>query len=180
MGKEKGIDIIMKKKHRLLKVLLILVLLYAAYRIIVPVLLSDRPGMESYVNPGEETIVSWMIDRVSKGEVALSDEDSIRQALAEGEKEFDLSLTEENKDRIVGFMQTLDSIEVGAEDFMDQAKQMYHKYSAQLVEGANEAINEAVESAAEGAARNFFDSLKHSAQNFWGNLTSGDDEDSSD
>lgn len=172
-------DAIMKKKHRLLKVLLILALLYAAYRIIAPLLIFDRPGGESFMNPGDETIVGWMIERVSRGEVELSDENSIRQALAEGEKEFDLSLTEENKDRIVGFMQTLDSIEVGAEDFMDQAKQMYRKYSTQLVEGANEAINEAVESAAEGAARNFFDSLKHSVQDFWANLTSGDDENSS-
>ena len=45
----------------------------------------------------EETIVSRMIDRVASGEIELSEEDSIRQALEEAEHELKISLTQDNK-----------------------------------------------------------------------------------
>lgn len=121
-------------------------------------------------NAGEETIIGWMIDKVTAGEVSLSDEDSIRQALAEAEEESGFSLTDENKDRIVGFMRTLDSVEVGAGDFIEQAKQMYQKYSMELVEEANLAINEAVEGAVESAVKSLLQGIKESIVSFFQNL----------
>lgn len=122
---------------------------------------------------GEETIVGWMIDRIASGEVELSDEGSIRQALDDAERELSVSLTEESKNRIVGFLQTLGSIGVGTEDFIDQAKQKYQEYSVEIVEEANEAINEAVESTVSEAAQNFFDSLRQTVKDFFVNLVSG-------
>lgn len=122
-------------------------------------------------NKGEETIVGRMIDMVVSGEVDLSDEDDIRRAISEGEAELGVTLTEQNRDRIITFMKTLDSIEVGASDFIDQAKQMYQKYSEDIVEEANETINEAVEGAVENAVQNFFESISQSVQEFFRNLT---------
>lgn len=122
-------------------------------------------------NKGEETIVGRMIDMVVSGEVDLSDEDDIRRAISEGEAELGVTLTEQNRDRIITFMTTLDSIEVGASDFIDQAKQMYQKYSEDIVEEANETINEAVEDAVENAVQNFFESISQSVQEFFRNLT---------
>lgn len=126
---------------------------------VMTVLAFGNRGEGAGGDKGEETIVGWMIDRIASGEIELSDESSIRQAINEGEKEFGLSLTEENKGRIVGFMLTLDSIETGAGDFIEQAKQMYVRYSTEFVEEANDAINGAVESAVESAVRNFFQSI---------------------
>ena len=120
---------------------------------------------------GEETIVGWMIDMIVSGEIDLSDEDGIRSAIGEGEAELGITLTQQDRDRIVAFMKTLDSIETGAEGFMDQAWQMYHKYSEEIVEEANETINKAVESAVESAAENFFESIRQSIQDFFRNLT---------
>lgn len=131
----------------------------------------QRKG-EDAADKGEETIVGCLIDMIAEGEVDLADENSVRQAIAESESELGITLTEENKDRIVGFMQTLDDIEVGAEDFMEQAKEMYKKYSTELVEEANTAINKAVGSVVEGAAKNFFESIRQSVQNFFKNLMS--------
>ncbi|MDE6740223.1 MAG: DUF1002 domain-containing protein [Lachnospiraceae bacterium] len=122
-------------------------------------------------NKGEETIVGRMIDMVVSGEVDLSDEDDIRRAISEGEAELGITLTQQNRDRIITFMTTLDSIEVGAADFIDQAKQMYQKYSEDIVEEANETINEAVEGAVESAVQNFFESISQSVQDFFRNLT---------
>ena len=122
-------------------------------------------------NKGEETIVGRMIDMVVSGEVDLSDEDDIRRAISDGEAELGITLTQQNRDRIITFMMTLDSIEVGAADFIDQAKQMYQKYSEDIVEEANETINEAVEGAVESAVQNFFESISQSVQDFFQNLT---------
>ncbi len=130
----------------------------------------QRKG-EDIVDKGEETIVGCLIDMIADGKVDLSDENSVRQAIRESESELGITLTEENKDRIVGFMQTFDDIEVGAEDFMEQAGEMYRKYSTELVQEANTAINKAVGSAVENAAGNFFESIRQSVQNFFKSLT---------
>lgn len=108
---------------------------------------------------GEETIVGWIIERIADGEVDLSDEDSIRRVIGEGEAEFGISLTEENRDRVVGFLQKLESVETEAGDFIEQAQQMYRKYSTEFVEEANDTINGAVENALQSAVKNFFQTL---------------------
>ncbi|MDE6845439.1 MAG: DUF1002 domain-containing protein [Lachnospiraceae bacterium] len=154
-----------RKRTGLWVVLFLLGILCIAY-------LTVQKKEQGDADKGEETIVGCLIDMIAAGEVDLSDEDSVRQAVSESENELGITLTEENKDRIVDFMQTLDAIEVEAEDFMDQAKEMYRKYSTQFVEEANTAINEAVGNVVEGAAKNFFESIKQSAQDFFKNLIS--------
>lgn len=136
-----------------------LLLLCISCVIVMAVLTFNSRGKDADEDKGEETIVGWMLDRIVAGEVDLSDENSIRQAISEGEDEFAVSLSEENKARIVGFMQTLDTIETGAGDFMERAKQMYQKYSTEFVEDANDAINGAVENAVENAVKSFLQSI---------------------
>lgn len=136
-----------------------LLLLCVSCAAVMSVLAFDNKGQGVGGNKGEETIVGWMIDRIAAGEVVMSDEDSIRQAISEGEEKFNISLTEENKARVVVFIQKLDTIETGAGDFMEQAKQMYQKYGAEFVEDANDAINGAVKNAAKDAVQSFFQSL---------------------
>lgn len=137
----------------------LLLLLCISCVAVMTVLAFDDKGENTGGDQGEETIVGWMIDRIAAGEVELSDEDSIRQAIREGEETFGISLSEENKARVVGFMQTLDTIEVGAGDFMERAKQMYQKYGTEFVEEANDAINGAVKNAAKDGIRSFFQSI---------------------
>ena len=121
---------------------------------------------------GSDSIVGYMIEKIADGEVEISDEDSIREAIEAGEQELSVTLTEEEENRIVDFVKSLDAIEVGAEDFMDQAKDLYQKYSTKLVNQANDAINEAVESAVEEAVNSFFQSLKQTVTDFFKNLLS--------
>lgn len=136
-----------------------LLLLCVACAAVMSVLAFDNKGQGVGGDKGEETIVGWMIDRIAAGEVVMSDEDSIRQAISEGEEKFDISLTEENKDRVVAFMQKLDTIETGAGDFVEQAKRVYQKYGTGFVEEANDAINGAVKNAAKDAVQSFFRNL---------------------
>lgn len=119
---------------------------------------------------GEETIIGFMIEKISAGEVDLTDENSIRRALADAEKEFSISLSEDDRSKVTEFLQTLGNVEVGTEEFIDQAKEKYREYSVEFVEGANEAINEAVESAVTSAAQNFFDGIQETVSDFFKNL----------
>lgn len=132
--------------------------------------LTTTVKIEDEDKKGEETVVGWMIDKIAAGEVELSEEGSIRQALSEAEEELGISLTEDNKDKVVAFLQTLGNIGVETGDFIDQAKEKYQEYSAGFVEEANEAINDAVEHAVTNAAQNFFDSIRQAAGDFFRDL----------
>lgn len=163
---------IMMRKHKWRRRLIILIMLIVLGVII---LTPDerKRRRESEEQQGEETIVGWMIDKVAAGEVELSDEDSIRRALEEAETELAVSLTEDNQDKVVSFLQTLGSIEVETEGFIDEAREKYRKYSAGFVEEANEVINEAVEDAVASTARNFFDSIRQAVGDFFKSLLPG-------
>lgn len=147
------------RRHRPVRSMFMLLLLCISCAFVMKVLAFDSRDVVADEDKGEETVVGWMIDRIAAGEVELSDEDSVRQAIAEGEKEFGITLTEENRDRVVGFMKTLDRIEESADDFAEQAKQMYRKYSAEFVEQADDTIKGALKNAAKDAARSFLESL---------------------
>lgn len=134
----------------------ILLLLCVSCAAVMTVLAFHNRDESAGSGKGEETIAGWMIERIADGEIDLSDEDSIRQAISEGEEEFGISLTEENRDRIVGFLQKLDAAEAGAGDFIERAQQTYQKYSTEFVEEANDAINGAVENAFKSAVKSFF------------------------
>lgn len=159
------------RRHGWIRRLGTLLLLCIACTAAISILAFGGSGREMTGNRGEETIVGYMIDMVVSGEVDLSDEEDVRRAISEGEAEFGVTLTQQNRDRITGFVMKLDSIETGAADFMDQAKQMYQKYSEEIVEEANDTINEAVEGAVENAIQKFFESLSRSVQDFFRNLT---------
>ena len=165
------------RKHKWLRRIFILALLF----VIGMVFLSPerRQGVARFTGAakevqagekGEEAVVGWMIERIAAGEVDLADESSIRQTLAAGERELGVTLTDENRERAVEFLQTLGNIGVETEDFIEEAKQKYQQYSTEFVEGANEAINEAVESAVSSAAQSFFDSIRQTIEDFFKNL----------
>lgn len=145
----------MKKLRRLAALLLLCVCGVAVIR----VLAFDNGPAGGQTNRDEETIAGWIIERIAAGEIDLTEEESVRSAIAEGEKEFDIVLTKENEDRIVGFTRTLDTLEAGADDFVDRAKQMYGRYAAEFVEQANDRINGAFKAAARDAANGFVESL---------------------
>lgn len=121
---------------------------------------------------GQDSIVGYLIEKIADGEVEISDEDSIREAVEAGERELSVTLTEEEEDRIVDFVKSLDGIEAGAEDFMEQAGDLYRKYSTELVEQANDAINRAVESTVKDVVNSFFQSIKQAVSDFFNHLLS--------
>lgn len=119
-----------------------------------------------------EALIAWLKGKVAGGELDIGDEESIRAAIAEGEKTFGISLTEEDRQRIIGLLKKMDSLGLDAEYLLEQAQQLYEKYGLSIVENANEAINEAVESALTSAVKGFFENLTTSISDFFKNLFS--------
>ena len=119
-----------------------------------------------------EALIAWLKGKVAGGELDIGDEESIRAAIAEGEKTFGISLTEEDRQRIIGLLKKMDSLGLDAEYLLEQAQQLYEKYGLSIVENANDAINEAVESALTSAVKGFFENLTTSISDFFKNLFS--------
>lgn len=117
-----------------------------------------------------ESVMKWLVEKAADDELDIGDEDSIRQAIADGEQEFHTQFTDEEKERIVAALQKVDSFEVSAEEMLAQAQELYRKYGTEVVTEANEVINEAVGEAVEDAAKSFWKSVKEAVESFFKNL----------
>lgn len=138
---------------------------------------QEQPEAESEPNAGQEdseteSVLKWLTDKASSGEVDLKDEDSIRRAIDEAEEEFGTSYDEKERERIVAALQKLDTIGTGADEMLEQAKKLYQKYGEEVVQEANNAINDAVETAVKSATDNFFESMKKAVSDFFKDLFS--------
>lgn len=136
-----------------------ILLLCVSCAAVMSVLTLAHRNQGSEDDKGEETIVGWMIERIAAGEVELSEEESIRQAIEEGEERFNITLTEENKAKVVDFILKLDTIEEEAGDYIEQAQELYRKYSTEFVEEANDTINGKLRNALKDAVHSFFQSF---------------------
>ncbi len=117
-----------------------------------------------------EALIAWLKGKIANGELDISNEESVKNTIAEGEKTFGVSLTEEEKEKIISLLQKMGSLGLNADDLINQAQQLYEKYGLGIVENANEAINEAVESAVAAAVKNFVEGVKTSVSEFFKNL----------
>lgn len=119
-----------------------------------------------------EALIAWLKGKIASGELDIGSEESVRAAIAEGEQNFGITLSEEDKQKIIGLLQKLDSLGLNAEYLIEQAQSLYEKYGLEIVENANEAINEAVGNAVTGAIKGFFENLAASVSEFFKNLFS--------
>lgn len=119
-----------------------------------------------------EALIAWLKGKIASGELDTGDEESVRDAIAEGEEAFGIKLSEEDIRQIVALLQKLDALGLDAEYLIDQAQKLYEKYGIGIVENANEAINEAVGNALTTAVKNFFKGIADSIGNFFKSLFS--------
>ncbi|MDE7277451.1 MAG: DUF1002 domain-containing protein, partial [Lachnospiraceae bacterium] len=69
-----------------------------------------------------EALIAWLKGKVAGGELDIGDEESIRAAIAEGEQTFGISLTEEDKQKIIALLKKLDSLGLNADYLLEQAQ----------------------------------------------------------
>ena len=114
--------------------------------------------------PATDSVLQWLIEKASDEELDIGQEDSIRAAIAEAEENFDVTLNEEEKDRIVTVLQKAQALGVSKDEMLDKAQELYKRYGEDAVKEANQVINDAVEEAVEGAAKSLLQSIKDSVR----------------
>lgn len=119
-----------------------------------------------------EALIAWLKAKIAEGELDIGNEQSIRDAIEEGEKTFSITLSEADIEKIIALLKKLDELGLDANYLIEQAGSLYEKYGLSLVENANEAINEAVENAFAAAVKNIWQDIKTSVSNFFKNLFS--------
>lgn len=112
-----------------------------------------------------EQLIAYLKEKIANGE--LDTDDDIREAIKEGETEFGVSLSEAEIQKIISLMNKLENMGLNSDYLISQAEKLYHKYGADIVNHADEAISEAVSDAVANASAGFFQSIKNSVKEFF-------------
>ncbi len=114
-----------------------------------------------------EALIAWLKNKIASGELDTGDEDSVKAVIEEGEENFNVTLSEEEKEKITKLLKKLDSLGLNADYLIEQAQKLYDKYGVDFVNNANEAINDAVGNAIADTAKNIFQDIKNTIVNFF-------------
>ena len=95
-------------------------------------------------------------------------EDDIEEAIQEGEEKFDVSLTEEDKEKIRKVAQKVKELGIDPEKLLDQAQDLSEQFGDELVDNAGEVVKQSVEKSVTG----FFEDMGNRIRGFFANLFS--------
>lgn len=113
-------------------------------------------------------IFSFVKEKIGEG--ALSSDESLQKAIAEGEEKFGVEVDPEAARQVVDTMEKLEELGFSSEVIIEKAEELYKKHGADFVEHADEVIKDAVKGAVKKAAGNFWDGLKSAVSDFFKNL----------
>jgi len=113
-----------------------------------------------------EELIAFIKAKLAAGE--LTTEQDIREAIKEGEEKFSVSLTEEEKEKILQVMQKIKELGLDPEKLLEQAKDLYNRFGDELINNAQEAVKKSVKE----SVSSFFTDLGTTIKNFFANLFS--------
>lgn len=122
----------------------------------------------------EETvkeILGFVKDKVADG--SLKTEKGLTDAIAEGEKEFGVTIDKADAQKVVDTMEKLEELGFSGEYIMEKTEELYDKYGADFVDHVDEVAAGAVQEAVAEAAGGFFKSIWDSTRTFVKSLFSG-------
>ena len=112
---------------------------------------------ETLTKEQADQIVNYIIEQVAAG--ALTSEEAVKQAIAEGEEKFQITLTEGEKDSIIKLVNTVNSWDLDTEGIVKKAEELYKDYGTDLLEKTEQALAEAAKDAAKKGAEGFFEGV---------------------
>lgn len=113
-----------------------------------------------------DEVIEFIRQKIESGE--LETEDDIEEAIEEGEEKFDVSLTEEDKEKILQVVQKAEELGIDPEKFLDQAQDMCEEFGDELADTAKEAVKQSVESSVTG----FFQDMGKRIKGFFSGIFS--------
>ena len=99
---------------------------------------------EALTKEQADEIFHFIIQKIAEG--GLDSAEAIREAIAEGEEEFQVFLTEEEKDKIVQIVDQVNAWGLDAEGLAKKAGELYDEYGMELLEHPEKAAVEVVKS----------------------------------
>lgn len=90
-------------------------------------------------------IFNFINEKIEEGK--WESENGIKEAIAEGEKEFNVTLTNEQKDMILSAVSKIKKLGIAPEYIVEQAEKIYEKYGADLKDEISENSQQIVEEA---------------------------------
>ena len=88
------------------------------------------------------------------------------RSIEEGETKFGVSLTDAEKEKIIGVMDKINKLGLDPETLLNQAKDLYAKYGNDLLENPERAIGEIIKN----TVSNFFEKIGSGIKSFFSNL----------
>lgn len=143
-----------------------------------PKALHTEPSqdLESVLTDDQKALLEKMKEKLAAGE--LETEEDINSAIAQCEKELQITLTDTQKDQITALIQQINQLGLDPDTILSKAQELYEKYGDQLKESADAAIQENVvepvkEAVVEGtksAIRDFFHDMVDSIKSFFARM----------
>lgn len=88
-------------------------------------------------------IINFINDKIDEGK--WDSDEGIKEAIAEGEKEFKVNLTKEQEEMILSIVEKIKKLGIAPEYIMEQAAEIYEKYGEELKEDISESSQQIVE-----------------------------------
>ncbi len=117
-----------------------------------------------------DEIFQFIIQKIADG--SLDSEEAVREAIAEGEELFRISLSEEEKEKIVQIVDQVNTWGLDTEGLAEKAKSLYEEYGLELLEDPKKAAAEAVKSSVSTSLKgigDFFAGIGRGIKNFFQN-----------
>ena len=134
--------------------------------------------MKALSGEGKYEITSEMKEKLDAGE--LETDEQIREAISQCEEELEITLTEEQKEQLLGLIQKMNALGLNSDEMLSKAQELYEEYGEQIKKSADAAIQENIvepvkEAVVEGtksAIRDFFRDMGESIRSFFARLFS--------
>ena len=112
-----------------------------------------------------EELIAFVKAKLAAGE--LDTDEEIAEAIREGEEKFQISLTEEEKDKILQVMHKIKELGLDPEQLLEQAKDLYKQFGDDLLNNAEAAVKETVKSSVANYFSDFGNRIKEFVLNIF-------------
>lgn len=117
-----------------------------------------------------DEIFEFIIQKIADG--GLDDEEAVRAAIEEGEEQFQISLTDEEKEKIVQVVEQVNAWGLDTEELAKKAQSLYEEYGTELLEDPKKAAAGAVKNSISSSIKgigDFFAGIGRGIKNFFQN-----------
>ena len=128
-------------------------------------ILTGQFAVENIDNKKVENLIAFVKGKIAIGNIENAED--ILNAIQDGEQEFNITLTEEQKRQLIKLMEKIDNLGLSPEQLLEQAKDFYKKYGSELLSNAQETVKESVSKSISDYFSDMLERIKSLFHNFF-------------